>query len=465
MENGQHRRRWAREGRSVRRKNRSLRLEQLEARDCRSTLSIASFGAVGDDSRSDGDAIQAAIAAARPGDKILIPKGTYLVDQTVVVDTQGLKIKGSGKASVIRAQAPTFNIFHVNSDNVTFDRLNFQGAATPESTSANKGNFAIYTDIDSTASKGKVRNSFFSGPNSTTGLNNGIKLETGSNNWTVTGNTFERLIGVVSGNGYGILVGASSEHLFKENRFSGALGQGRHAIYLSGGASNSRVSMNVVEKFNESSIAVYSRSYQPACTANLVIANRIIDQRLGSTGSAGIELSGNVQSNVVQRNTILRPGRAGIVVTASNEGDLARDNVISNNRIEGAGQFGILIEGALRTTVRGNCIYDASLESADVYSAIQVQADNFSREPRQVADGNVIDGNLITGLNGSVHYRWGISLNETVPAPTNSSITNNQVTKGQHGATDVVLESLPTTFLFGNRIEQEILKPRIRSAR
>src|SRR5262249_49084217 len=155
----------------------------------------------------------------------------------------------------------------------------------------------IFTDSAKPATNGRIIDCFFSGSDSTTGLNSGVKLDTGSSQWLIRGSIFERLIGVVSGTGYGVLLGASERNHIIANHFVGTRGQGRHAVYLSGGASSNTVSDNVVTGFNESSIAVYARSYQPGCLFNQLLRNRIASQQVGSNGSAAIEVAGNASWN------------------------------------------------------------------------------------------------------------------------------------------------------------------------
>lgn len=85
----------------------------------RSTLSVKSFGAVGDGIHNDTAAITAAMSAARPGDTVLFPDGIYICSDIKLANKNGLTLKGKGGATVIRN-----GIANGNSPLITFAAVN-----------------------------------------------------------------------------------------------------------------------------------------------------------------------------------------------------------------------------------------------------------------------------------------------------------------------------------------------------
>jgi hypothetical protein len=63
------------------------------------TVDIRTFGARGDGVTNDAPAVLAAFTAAAPGDTVLVPAGTYLLDQALLL-TKAVRLRGVGVASV-----------------------------------------------------------------------------------------------------------------------------------------------------------------------------------------------------------------------------------------------------------------------------------------------------------------------------------------------------------------------------
>lgn len=61
-------------------------------------LDVTAYGAVADDNRDDAAAINAALRAARPGDVVIIPAGTFHLDRPVVLETDGVTLRGAGQS-------------------------------------------------------------------------------------------------------------------------------------------------------------------------------------------------------------------------------------------------------------------------------------------------------------------------------------------------------------------------------
>jgi polygalacturonase len=97
------------------------------AQERRKFVSVKAFGAKGDGATDDTAAIQATINAARPGETIHFPPGTYDVSNFVIKNRSGLSFIGEGRNSVIRQKAGAARIatIEVSRDlvisNLTFD--------------------------------------------------------------------------------------------------------------------------------------------------------------------------------------------------------------------------------------------------------------------------------------------------------------------------------------------------------
>lgn len=60
-------------------------------------IDVTTYGARAGDDRDDAGAINAALRAARPGDVVAIPAGTFHLDRPVVLETDGVALRGAGQ--------------------------------------------------------------------------------------------------------------------------------------------------------------------------------------------------------------------------------------------------------------------------------------------------------------------------------------------------------------------------------
>ena len=100
---------------------------------------VTAYGAVGDGTTDDSVAIRAALAAASPGDTVVFPNGTYVASQDgsnawCFMVPEGLTIAGPGTVKLADSSAEWVRVFHVATDNVTFDGLGIDGNKANNST-------------------------------------------------------------------------------------------------------------------------------------------------------------------------------------------------------------------------------------------------------------------------------------------------------------------------------------------
>lgn len=91
-------------------------------------LNVRWFGAAGDATTADDDAIKNAIKAASGGADIYIPRGTYRTTSRINIDSLSsanhVRIRGDGMSSVILPQNGTFNTIEITSrDNIEISNL------------------------------------------------------------------------------------------------------------------------------------------------------------------------------------------------------------------------------------------------------------------------------------------------------------------------------------------------------
>ena len=371
-------------------------------------VNVKSYGAVGDGVTNDTTAIANAIAT---GKSVFFPKGTYLTGLQTI-STVGQMIFGEGQGSVILASTATTNLFNVTASYVTFQDLRMNGAAT----SAANTTFAIFTATATPAGFLTVQRVLFSGNSASTGFNNAIKFDNNCDNGTVIDCTFERLWGTASGYGYGVLC-AGDKSVISYNWFEATANRGRHAIYITSGASDCVVNGNFATGFYYEAItqfATASPCYRNVYTSNVVTASAGVGAfPIGSMGIYG--KSGNA---IIANNIVAGSGACGIVLDGTGSGGDLQNTIISGNHISASGLIGLEVMGATAGEIIGNKIYESSTASAGTYSNIRLVSDGTTG-----TSGFLVSGNHSAG---PTYSRSAFQLNSTAPTPSNLTITGNK---------------------------------------
>jgi hypothetical protein len=384
------------------------------------------------------------------GGCICIPPGTYLVSHSLLVNTP-MEIKGAGRSSIIKANSDGFHIFALRSA-ATGSRLTcfqIQGAATSEKNTQvailTEESQGVPTDVT-------IDNMLISGPDPRTGCNDGIQLDRGANDWTtITHNKFERLIGTSSGHGYGVLVAASLRNIIVQKPLWGTVGQGRHAVYLSTGASYNLVANNIVRDFNFESFPVWYKIGQELCQFNQISGNTVTNSNRGivNTGqfihdTAAIGVYGGAAHNSVNGNVIVGYLGYDIIVSDAGSGGLCVGNQVTGNSISNVGLAGIIVRGAKNTDIRSNVVFNASQDvttfpAATFPGIIVSSSGTFGTE---VCDGTNIAGNTSSGPS----QRCAFGINVTMPVPTNLAVFGNKFLAGAIPGEPVDLGQVPCWF-------------------
>lgn len=323
-------------------------------------LSVKDFGAVGDGTTDDTNAVTNAINAAN-GKSLYFPSGNYKITSTITMaNLSNMTLFGEPFASKISVSS-SINLFIINStcSNIVFDGIEFAGASI-----SNDGKTAIHT----WAAKTILQNCYIH--NWTNGFKNSNE---NANDCKVINNYFTDIgsSGAGSGNGYAVY-NIGLRFIVTGNTFNNVA---RHDVYLSGsspqGSQYCVVSNNTSIDCGIEAIALYNTPSYDA-VRYCVVANNTIKNNKGSR-AIGLDV-----------NTC--------------------DNIVANNTIINAAQYGIYLEGGIvnnsypnRNTISGNNIIDAG------------------NAPIRCLNGgyNVFVGNTLSYVNVTPVYSYGIQCSYT----------------------------------------------------
>ena len=192
---------------------------------------------------------------------------------------------------------------------------------------------------------------------------------------------------------------------------------------------------NYIDRFNSSSVALFSRTNQPANVGNRIMGNSIENQAFGGTGSAGVELSGRVEETMVEGNTIRNALQTGVILEDSLTGGGSKANTVAGNLIVGTGQSGIAVHGTKGTTVIDNRVVNPGLRPDGSYPGIHVGASlfPFADGTYEGAESTAVVENTVTCDPPPPKYNFGIFLDGTAPLPQKTTIFGNWIHPGSVG--------------------------------
>lgn len=219
-------------------------------------------------------------------------------------------------------------------------------------------------------------------------VNAGIKAD-GSKRWSLSWSHMYDLIGTASGRGYGFLAGGGGFHEIHDNVFHGSTGKGRHAVYLSGGASDCLVEDNFAENMQSSCYAMYSKdlpSQQP-CKRNVLRRNWAIGADvLAETDAGGIEMTGKTEDCVIEYNRVINCHSIGMIIKAL-PGTKSTGHRVRGNMIHGSGLIGLILMGTRNVSLIENDVRDSSQTTHGVSPGIRLQCTVNTRVIENVSEG------------------------------------------------------------------------------
>jgi parallel beta-helix repeat protein len=382
-------------------------------------LEAQRYGYVTDGS-TDNAAVWAnmlAICGVLGGGVIELPAhaSTGRINSKIVITQPNVVIRGKGRGTVIEASASSFDLFEVRAANVHFDRVAFYGRAASGATSQ----WAIYTAAAYASIGLKATHCYFGGSTSSLRLNNVIKYDTSWNYGEVSSCVIDEMQGT-SNVGYGVLAGAVTGLKCHHNTALAASGRGRHAFYLSAGATYCEVDHNISVGFGDEHITMSALNSQTANYGNVFSHNICVGGGTNATTGA-ISIFGKSQANKIIGNVIYAPGQMGIFISGRDNAatdTTCLDNEVSGNTVMYAGTRGIELSGSTRSKLINNTVYDGSQNSAGASSNIRLLATASSG---QACTDTVISGNSSRGANPA----YALEFNTTTPIPTGIHLGSN----------------------------------------
>ena len=325
-------------------------------------VSVKDFGAKGDGTTNDTNAIQSAV---NTGKNIYFPNGTYLIGQITI--PSGVCLVGETLSGVIISPYGTISslgLFYLNTvsfveiSNFTFLSA-YPTSSNPVAINVANGNNNYIHDIYINA------------------------YDTGVVTTNTTDSNFERIT-VTSGNNIGIYISGSSSYRNKVLNCTVLHATISHGIQINGGKDN-QISACECTDAKIFGISIYNT--QNAIISNNTIWNTIkeginlensnncivVNNNISWTSTSistdfglslfGADPSENNNFNIISGNSIGGPGKSGIACAQHCQFNIIQDNTIINpNTLNTSNGAGILIYGigGGNNFVTGNTLYNNS---------------------------------------------------------------------------------------------------------
>ncbi|QGQ94421.1 hypothetical protein EHS13_05630 [Paenibacillus psychroresistens] len=337
------------------------------------TLQVTDFGAVGNGVKDDTEAIQAAIdeASEQGGGKVYLPKGIYILKDSLVVRGDHITLEGAGWETELRLITHPERVITIQDAEACIIR-NLQVSLGVTGVERNDQDEGIYV----------------------TGKSNGFLIEN------------------ILGNGKGIMVrGEMSQGVIRSNTIRDTLADG---IHITNGADSIEILDNILENTGDDAIAVVS--YET--NQKLVHHIKISGNQITNSKARGIAHVGGDDVSIWS-NTIDGTSSSGILVdqdlhfhTHPSYNTSIKDNTISHAGTYGVkrgNQFGIEIsEGTFYVTIEHNIIQDG------VFRGLSIGAKNtkvrFNQILRNGESGIQIDADevLLEGNQVELNGKYGV---------------------------------------------------------
>jgi parallel beta-helix repeat protein len=417
------------------------------------TYNVKNYGAVGNGTQDDTNAVQAAINALDPnvGGTVYVPSGTYLIRYNAQGDNASLKLKSNmtfqmdpgAQIKLMASSSGAYSMLFlanihdvtVTGGTITGDRATHTGTGGEQGHGISMWNSRNIT-IDGVTTRDCWGDGMYEGGNSITYSQN-LTVQ----NCTSTNNRRQG-ISIESVDGGTI----TNNHFTNTNGTSPESGIDLEPSYAANGVRNLTISGNTCTG-NHGMGIVGSGSMAPV-TADTITGNTIESNNISGIGfdeSSGLTISGNtIRSNTVSGislhgcsgfnvhdNQVLSNGDNGIVLTEDWAGRHIHTNNchIEHNTSTGNNGFGIrLLNGSYSNTIINNALTPNAAGSIGVWAA---------------GTGNITAPN-----------NWAVAPQESNTLPTSGAnedsvdLTDTGVSSAQGTALDTFLAAVPTFFFF-----------------
>jgi len=381
-------------------------IEALEIRRVLTTFTVDDAPAFQNVAQNRYGTIQAAVNAAKNGDRIEVKSGTY--NENVVVN-KSLTINGSGKNNTFvdpvsdgGVAGPVFG-FSLQANDIVIK--NFGVGDFNGDTTANGGDGSVGIFTSAAFSGYKVRDNLITKNVIGVYLNTSI---VGPKLSEVSWNTIQD-----NNVGFGVLPAAGN------------------GIYSDLGASNVKINNNTLQRHGNEEIifaGAADTQFQIKVESNTlrdgsgifvlnVTSAQIVNNKIERSAFNGIELAGNNHGVVVEKNRLENVGLQGFTGIYLNNGQGAganESNTIKNNTVINAGLSGIRIRDSNFNIVQGNTVIGTQglfLDSPAWGNGIGIEN----------GQGNTLENNRVQGS-----ARHGIYVDAT---STNNRILRNNSTE------------------------------------
>ncbi|HBG05616.1 MAG TPA: hypothetical protein DDY22_08710 [Geobacter sp.] len=313
----------------------------------KSIINVKDAGAVGNGVSDDTTAVLKALASITPtNNTIYFPEGTYKITKSVRLPSN-VRLQGSGPGSrLVMGKSLRNGIFSaLDQSNITISGLSFEGTGvelkkntTERLLFFNKCSLVKINDCEAVNTIIAFQGQSCVGMSVTSCYVHDIKHR------------------IDYSQGYGLLFNLScNDIVVSKNRFYKI---GRHAIYVSSGTSNTKITDNVVDGCESSAISVYSKSHQ-AVVDNILIARNDIKNVSGRVSPRGISIAVWCKNLTVRNNKIFNVQQYGIAVEGGADEEMHHNpsNItIEENIIQKCSSAGVWVVNASSVTVKKNLI-------------------------------------------------------------------------------------------------------------
>lgn len=342
----------------------------------------------------------------------------FTIAKTVIISNKkNIILEGSEKTKIIFiGKGPLFEIH--GSNNIHFRNLFLHSTNTNNLA----GQFCFETSKQNPTENIKIEHCVFSERNSSSGFNNILYVFPHSDFVNFNNNTINCLLGSDSGNGYGVLSVNAKKGKYKYNTIYGRTDHGRHAFYLSAGASENIVENNIIYNIPVSAISLAAKSDQMPTMKNTIKSNIILGGATKFTNIGLITLFGNVHENIVSDNSLSSSNSYGIMLNATfgNGKERASKNILRGNSFKNIARAGIFVGGVKDTKIICNEFSSFSERDSLVYPAISVTMD---------INGNYGSDNITIEKNKTFYNKYGknsVDVTSSKKHSSNITIRNNK---------------------------------------